>query len=106
MKWNWKKAAVLLAALALPLCGKAAEKLELEYFDFDPELRFSEQPARDRVCLNGLWQFRPVADGAPRGEVPRDGWQPVRTAAGTATPSRFRRSGAGRGTGSGCTSAR
>lgn len=78
MKWNWKKAAVLLAALALPLCGKAAEKLELEYFDFDPELRFSEQPARDRVCLNGLWQFRPVADGAPRGEVPRDGWQPVR----------------------------
>ena len=38
-------------------------------------------PTRERVCLNGLWRFRPVADGEETASVPQAndcwGWFPV-----------------------------
>ena len=65
----------LAAFFLLPANG--SDSLELNYFEFDPELKMSEN-CRDRQCLNGIWQFQVVPKDAERGKVPDGEWSSIR----------------------------
>lgn len=52
---------VLLFSSVLPLSSRAAVPCSLEFAQLEGIVKPQEQPYRQELCLNGLWQFQPVA---------------------------------------------
>ncbi len=54
------------------------EEIDRTYVDFNSELKASETPCRDRVCLNGIWDFFPMAEKGLFDKFPTETWQKIR----------------------------